>query len=520
MDEAELQKIEEINKLKENLEEMNNNLNIKNQEVEKYKTSYFEIKKKMEKMALELKQNNTNNNTAIDKSEKTLNEKDTEMSSVENEYKEIIKENINLKNKVSQLNYENLELNTKYNEINSKLIEKEKILKNKEIELNNMKEVSQAMIEKQKQKLEQEENVDPTISTIISSKKYKKLTWYLIYKYNPNNNKTDIKKPDENCYTSYQWVNGNIIRRDNLKKFNEFEDDEKKIKELHEYIFDLQKKLERKEESISRLDYKNKKLNEQIQNKTTSAKGAVGLSHISSDNDKKKFKNNFANSMTNNEVISDIDKYKTILEQLNDSNRRETKLHNQIIELKTQLKKKEEFESGIPQDIKNIDNRSIDSGFLDEDIKENGMLNFIKDNNTNTNNNNNKNKDLFASIKTDKDIMSSNLNVNENDTFNYKVAEKKADEYLREGLGDESDYSEFKQMQKQMKFIKEQLKESLLKYEQLSEQIKELLKNVKCDMKNKPNISQICQILGYSPETTSRIVNNKRGGIFGLMKGK
>ena len=126
------------------------------------------------------------------------------MSSVENEYKEIIKENINLKNKVSQLNYENLELNTKYNEINSKLIEKEKILKNKEIELNNMKEVSQAMIEKQKQKLEQEENVDPTISTIISSKKYKKLTWYLIYKYNPNNNKTDIKKPDENCYTSYQ----------------------------------------------------------------------------------------------------------------------------------------------------------------------------------------------------------------------------------------------------------------------------------------------------------------------------
>ena len=65
------------------------------------------------------------------------------------------------------------------------------------------------------------------------------------------------------------------------------------------------------------MDYKNKKLNEQIQNKTTSAKGGFGLSHVS-DNEKNKLKNNFANSMTSNEVITDIDKYKNILEQLND----------------------------------------------------------------------------------------------------------------------------------------------------------------------------------------------------------
>jgi hypothetical protein len=299
-----------------------------------------------------------------------------------------------------------------------------------------------------------------------------------------------------------------------LKKFNPFEDDEKKIRELQEYIFDLQKKLERKEESISRLDYKNRKLNEQIQNKTTSAKN-VGLSHIS-DTDKNKLKNNFANSMASNEMISDIDKYKNILEQLNDSNKRETKLHNEIIQLKTQLKKKEEFESGIPQDLKNIDNKSIDSGFLDEDLKENlegGMINFIKEG---TNNNK---KDIFVSQRTVNE--NSNLNAhNENDTFNYKEAEKKADEFLKEGVGDESDYNEIKQMQKQMKFIKEQLKESLLKFEQLSEQVKELLKNIKCDIKIKPNISQICQILGYSPQTTSRILNNKKGGILGLIKGK
>ena len=82
------------------------------------------------------------------------------------------------------------------------------------------------------------------------------------------------------------------------------------------------------------------------------------------------------------------------------------------------------------------------------------------------------------------------------------------------------EYNEFKQMQKQMTFIKKQLKESLQNYEQLSEQVKELLKNVKCDIKIKPQISQICQILGYSPNTTSRILSNKKTGIFGILSGK
>ena len=81
MNEDELEKEEEINKLRDNIEELNNNLNQKNQEIEKYKTSYLEIKKKMEKM-----EKNNINNTVNDKSEKTY-EKDTEMSSVENEYK-------------------------------------------------------------------------------------------------------------------------------------------------------------------------------------------------------------------------------------------------------------------------------------------------------------------------------------------------------------------------------------------------------------------------------------------------
>ena len=477
LDESQMEKEEEINKLKENIEELNNNINIKNQEIEKYKLSYIDIKNKLDKI-------NINN------PEKTLNEKDTEMSSVENEYKEIIKENINLKNKINQ---------------------QEKIINKKEIELNNMKEISKAMIDKEKKKLEQEQNIDPSNTTIISSKNHKKLTWYLIYKNNPTKNPS--QKIDENNYSNYIWVTGNIIKREKLKNFNPFEDEGKKILELQQYIFELQKKLEKKEESISKLDYKNKKLNEQIQNKTAGIKGSEFL--LSGISEEKKIKNNFGNSIaSNDDKINDVDKFKKILEQLNDSNKRETLLHNEIKDLKIQLKKKEEFESGIPSDLKNIDNKSIDSGFLDEDFKQShneGVFNFIKENN------NNKNKELIISQRSNQENKKSIVNIN--DTFKNE-AEKKADEFLKEGLGDDSDYNEIKQMQKQMTFIKKQLKEINLKYEQLSEQVKELLKNIKCDIKIKPQISQICQILGFSPQTTARIITNKKTGIFGILSGK
>ena len=89
IDESQMQKLEEINKLKEDIEDLNKNLEIKNKEVEKYKASYIDTKNKLDKMTTDFKQklenNNTINNTVNDRTEKTLNEKDTEMNSVESE---------------------------------------------------------------------------------------------------------------------------------------------------------------------------------------------------------------------------------------------------------------------------------------------------------------------------------------------------------------------------------------------------------------------------------------------------
>ena len=98
-----------------------------------------------------------------------------------------------------------------------------------------MKEASKAILEKHKKLIENNDKIDPGTCQIISNKKYKKLTWYLIRK---NNNNIDL---NNNMYDNYFWVNGNVLQKENLKKFNKFEDEEQKIKDLQDYIFDLQK---------------------------------------------------------------------------------------------------------------------------------------------------------------------------------------------------------------------------------------------------------------------------------------
>ena len=86
------------------------------------------------------------------------------------------------------------------------------------------------------------------------------------------------------------------------------------------------------------------------------------------------------------------------------------------------------------------------------------------------------------------------------------------DEFLTKNAGDEADFDEVKQINNQMKVLKKELKETRNVNEQLSEQVKELILNIKCDSKNKLYVEQICQILNISPEITKKIVpNNKKG---------
>ena len=258
-----------------------------------------------------------------------------------------------------------------------------------------------------------------------------------------------------------------------------------KNKDLREYVYELQKKLEKKEESINKLDYQNKKLTKELLNKTANLKGNIILPKHSKDI-------NFSNSFHTNKNIENEEKYKNIFEKLS---QREKHLNNQIILLKEQLNEKKNLENNFPHDMKHIDPHLHDSGFLDDESENSknleiqnfvsGEINNIKNNNESNNNKNNDIKDNNEEkynndvINDEEDNLNNNIekmDLNEHiskfEELNkvpskedpFKESEKKVDEFLMKGAGDEDDFDDVKIINKQMKFLKEEIKENREKF--------------------------------------------------------
>ena len=205
-----------------------------------------------------------------------------------------------------------------------------------------------------------------------------------------------------------------VFNDDQLSKYNKYQTDSQKIKDLEDYIMTLQKKLENKEESINKLDYKNKQLIKEIHNKTAGAKT---------------FKNPLTRAVSGN-----------------------------------------------------VKNTSTDIAI--------------------------KNDNIFAELNKGKNNIENDEEKNVN-----LLSQKKVDEFLTTNAGEEEDFDEVKQITKQMNFLKKELKELKSFNQQITEQVKELIKNIKCDNKNKLQIAQICQLLNLSPNTTNRILTNNKKGI-------
>ena len=68
-------------------------------------------------------------------------------------------------------------------------------------------------------------------------------------------------------------------------------------------------------------------------------------------------------------------------------------------------------------------------------------------------------------------------------------------------------------MREQIAFLKNRIKEIEIKYKNLEDLVKELIKNVKYEPIIKPQIVQICQVLGYSPRTSQKIISSKISGL-------
>ena len=145
---------------------------------------------------------------------------------------------------------------------------KERFSKNKTemiCKINNLKEASYSLINKQKNEFERRDKnknnkITPETYCIISQKKYNDLTWYLISNIFPNE-KIIPKK-----YDNFRWVTGESI---DPNLFQKFYNDEVKLNDIYSYIKKIQDKLDQKEEE-NKKNYKLKNNSESIKNETSS----------------------------------------------------------------------------------------------------------------------------------------------------------------------------------------------------------------------------------------------------------
>ena len=176
--------------------------------------------------------------------------------------------------------------------------------------------------------------------------------------------------------------------------------------------------------------------------------------------------------------------------------------------------------------MKDIDPHLIDSGFLDDDSMENKEIeindlfnkkenNDIEDN-ININNEQNKNNNKITientntNNKSNSDELNKAMNLNNSKKDDpFKESERKVDEFLANGAGDEDDFDEVKVINKQMNFLKEEIKDYREKNKNLGNEIKELFSKIKCNDKNRKHIVQICQILNFQPVIIDQIISNK-----------
>ena len=378
-------------------------------------------------------------------------------------YNEIKTENDNLNKIISQLN-ENL---TKSNEELKSLIlkneENEKTLKEKELEIKNLEDVSRALLDKQKNYLEEKdkkEYISPDTHYIISKKVYNQLTWYLVSIFNPND-KT-ISNDKINNYNNYKWVTGLTISKNQLKKYNVIENGESQ-------------QSEQKEEKLYNLKINDKKLKDKNQNKSTSVKDKKILFGKFNDNGDK-FQLNKSNSnknVINIENRHNDEENSLISKIINYYENRELDYEKKISELEAQIRNTEELQLQT-NSIKGISIEN-ESDFIDFNISggEN-MIKYLKE----------------------KKIL--------------KKKDKDDDEDILNDIpGNESALDEVKGLQFMNKYLKKDNKEKDKKFYNLSQKVEELIKNLNYDSKMNPQISEILQLIGYSQDKIENIIKNK-----------
>ena len=465
---SDLKDNEEKNKIFGSIEvEENNENNSKRPSTPSFKCPNFEEKESYSDLN-NLNENDINQNNDIKLDEKNnnvnnmdnINEEKYDIKYYKNQYMHYCKLFQEYKNKYELLEKsknENEELNKKENNTRINTNNNNLISSLSSIKLNNQ--------------------YSPNEYFILCDKKYKQLKWYLLKKQSEYEN--------DDAYENLLWVASPYLT--DLDKFNEYSIDEEPD---NTEMINIIKKLEEKENIISKLSYKLEKLERQFEQNKSMNSNADG------ENDKKKNKNKIFNYFDENlfsdnsiatsfrkysfkdkksksnivktegsECVVTLDKYNIILEKLNHTEAQFAKLQKENME----LRKNKQFYLSQNNNIVNIIPNN-DNDKEKNDNENNCIINFSSDINKLT-------------------LMGNNFINNIND----------------DGLGLLKSTQKEENVNYKIKFINLEKKINLLK-----EQCKNILIKLKIPKKDKEEIKRMLEYFDYTNDEILMILGDKK----------
>ena len=412
-----------------------------------------------------LKENPNNNNNELEKVIEQLKQENKNLtdelmknniSNKSNQNEEELKNKINLLNlKISSLNEENEYYKNKAEELHEQLKNVYKLKNNTENTLDMIINFSEKDLDKKENNnLENSNNINQLKQEIIN---LKNINQKLQKDFNQEKNKNielikNKELPDN--------MNINDRNDNNVDLETKLKKKEEEIEALNTFTFKLQKELENSKEKneiyeskINLLTKENISIKNQLERLSKTMPNEINALKFQLDEANKRNQINLAGHSNLNKInekskIEDANEtqaetHNNLLLKLNEKNKEISELKNQNKELRFKLEEKEvkSAYSGYRTEDFNISN-------YEEEFDLRKMANGAKEKN-----------------------RSEDVNI---------------------------DYPGIQE-------IKDKLKELTFKFTNLVEQVKILLGNINFTNKAKPQITQICQLIGYSPRTTARI---------------
>ena len=435
-----------IKKLKDNMNNNDNNQNLL-LELKELKSKINELKEENKNLTDDIMKNNNQNNTPNNNDE-SLNK----INLLNLKITKLEEENEYYKNKCEELQ-EQIK-NSQKNENNNNVEFRDSAL---EMIMNNKGNDELELIKKENMNLEF--NLKQLNKEII---KLNQVNEKLLSDYNQEKNKNaELIKENSNTNQKYKELLGiknsnnsnvNVNIENNSNNNNNIESELKKkedeLQAINTFVFKLQNELEKAKEENESLK---KKVNS-LQKENSSIKKQLERLSTTMPKELNALQTQLDEANKKNKTYDNTEiqqeQYNTILNKLNNANKEIVELKKQNKELLFQLEEKQV--------------KSAYSGFKTEDV---------------------------------------NLSNYEEEFDLRKMANGEKEKNRSEDIN--IDYPG-------IQGFKEKLNELEFKYNNLVEQVKILIGNITFNQKIKPQITQICQLLGYSPKTSARIFTSTK----------